>query len=46
MTVQVLTALGPRLAGLQTTPETSVGATRLMVAVFELVPSVAVTVAL
>ena len=46
VTVQVLTALCPRLAGLQATPETSIGATRLMVAVCELVPSVAVTVAL
>ena len=46
VTVQVLTALCPRLVGLQTTPETSTGASRLMVAVCELVPSVAVTVAL
>ena len=46
VTVQVLTALCPRLVGLHATPETSTGASRLMVAVCELVPSVAVTVAL
>ena len=46
VTVQVLTALCPRLNGLQATPETSTGATRLIVAVVELVPRVAVTVAL
>ena len=46
VTVQVLTALCPRLVGLQTTPETSTGANRLTVAVFELLPNVAVTVAL
>ena len=46
VTLQVLTALWPRLAGLQATPETRTGATRLMVAVCELLPSVAVTVAL
>ena len=46
VTVQVLTALWPRLAGLQVTPEIRTGATRLMVAVCELLPSVAVTVAL
>ena len=46
VTVQVLTALAPRLVGLQTRVETSTGATRLMVAVWELVPRVAVTVAL
>ena len=45
VTVQVLVALWPRLVGLQATPETSVGARRLMVAVWELAPSVAVTVA-
>jgi hypothetical protein len=33
VTVQVLTALCPRLVGLQATPETSTGASRLMVAV-------------
>ena len=46
VTVQVLTALCPRLVGLHATPETSTCASRLMVAVCELVPSVAVTVAL
>ena len=46
VTVQVLTALCPRLVGLQATPETRTGATRLIVAVWELLPSVAVTVAL
>ena len=45
-TVQVLTALWPRLAGLQATPETRTGASKLMVAVCELLPSVAVTFAL
>src|SRR5580658_7828697 len=44
--VQVLTALCPRLAGVHATPETSTGATRLMVAVCEPPPRVAVTVAL
>jgi hypothetical protein len=46
VTVHVLTALCPRLVGLQATPETSTGASRLMVAVCELLPRVAVTVAL
>jgi hypothetical protein len=46
VTVQVLTALCPRLVGAQATPETRTGASRLMVAVWELLPSVAVTVAL
>src|SRR5580704_5506193 len=46
VTVQVLTALCPRLVGLHTTLDTSTGASRLMVAVFELVLRVAVTVAL
>jgi hypothetical protein len=45
VTVQVLTALCPRLVGLQITPETRTGAMRLMVAVFELLARVAVTVA-
>ena len=45
VTVQVLTALCPRLAGMQATPETSTGASRLIVAVCELLPRVAVTVA-
>ena len=46
VTVHVLTALCPRLVGLHTTPETSTGASRLTAAVFELLPRVAVTVAL
>ena len=46
VTVQVLTALCPRLVGLQATPETRTGASRLIVAVCELVPRVAVKVAL
>ena len=46
VTVHVLTALCPRLVGLHATAETSTGASRLMVAVWELVPSVVVTVAL
>jgi hypothetical protein len=46
VTVQVLTALCPRLVGLQATPETRTGASRLIVAVCELLPRVAVTVAL
>jgi hypothetical protein len=46
VTVHVLTALCPRLVGLQATPDTSAGADRLIVAVFELLPRVAVTVAL
>ena len=46
VTVQVLTALCPRLAGLHATPETSTGADRLIVAVCELLLKVAVTVAL
>ena len=36
VTVQVLEALGPRLVGLQTSEETSTGATRLMLALAEL----------
>jgi hypothetical protein len=36
----------PKTAGLQATPETSTGASRLMVAVCELLPRVAVRVAL
>ena len=44
--VQALTALWLRLTGLQATPETRTGASRLIVAVFELLPRVAVTVAL
>ena len=46
VTVQVLTALWPRLVGLQARVETRTGASRLIVAVCELLPSVAVTVAL
>ena len=44
--VQVLTALWPRVAGLQATVETRTGANRLTVAVCELLPRDAVTVAL
>ena len=36
VTVQVLEALGPRLVGLQTSEETSTGATRLTMALAEL----------
>jgi hypothetical protein len=43
--VQVLKLLGPMLVGLQATEETSTAALKLMVAVAELVPSVAVRVA-
>jgi hypothetical protein len=49
VTVQVLTALCPRLVGLHAMPDTrtgTAGAKRLMAAVWELVPRVAVTVAL
>ena len=45
VTVHVLTALCPRLVGLQATPETCTGASRLTDAVCELLPRVAVTVA-
>jgi hypothetical protein len=46
VTVHALTPLWPRVVGLQTSVEnrTDVGATRLMAAVFELPPSVVVTV--
>jgi hypothetical protein len=46
VTVQVLDEFCPRLVGLHATPETSTGASRLMVAVLELLPRVAVTIAL
>ena len=46
VTVHALTALCPRLVRLHARSDTSTGATRLIVAVFELVPRVAVTVAL
>ena len=46
VTVHVLTALCPRLVGLHAKPETSTGASRLIVAVCELLLRVAVTVAL
>jgi hypothetical protein len=46
VTAQVLTALGPRLVGLQATPETRTGANRLMVGVCELEPRLAVRTAL
>ena len=46
VTVQVLTALWPRLVGLHTRVDTRTGASRLIVAVWELLPSVAVRVAL
>jgi hypothetical protein len=43
--VQVLVAPGPRLVGLQATPETRAGASRLIVVLCELLPNVAVIVA-
>ncbi len=43
VTVQVLTALWPRLVGLQDKVETSTGANRLMDVLCELVPRLAVT---
>ncbi len=46
VTVHVLTALCPRLVGPHATPETKTGASKLIVAVCELLPRVAVTVAL
>jgi hypothetical protein len=46
VTVQVLTPPGLRLVGLQVSAETSTGAVRLIVAVLELLPKVAVTIAL
>ena len=42
----MLTALWPRLVGVQPSVEMKTGATRLIAAVWELVPSEAVTVAL
>jgi hypothetical protein len=44
-TVQLTEAFCPGVAGLQATPETSTGARRLIAAVCELLPKVAVTVA-
>jgi hypothetical protein len=46
VTVQLLTAPCPRLVGVHATPDTCTGASKLIVAVCELPPSVAVTVAL
>ena len=46
VTVQVLEELGPKLVGLQTSEETSTGATRLMLALAELLLYAAVRVAL
>jgi hypothetical protein len=46
VTVHVLTALCPRLVGLHARVDTSADATRLMLAVCELLPKVAITVAL
>jgi hypothetical protein len=46
VTVQDVEEFCPRLVGLQTTPETRTFATRLILAVCELLPRVAVTVAL
>ena len=46
VTVQVLEAFAPRLLGLQASEDTSTGATRLMVALAELLLYVAVIVAL
>jgi hypothetical protein len=45
VTVQLLVALWPRLAGVQATEDTSTGASRLTEAVCELGPNVAVTMA-
>ena len=46
VTVQVPTALWPRLPGMQTRPETRPGTDRAMAEVWELAPREAVTVAL
>jgi hypothetical protein len=46
VTAHLLTAPCPRLAGTQATAETSTGASRLTLAVCELLPRVAVTIAL
>jgi hypothetical protein len=46
VTVQVAVSFGPRAGGLHAIPETVDGASRFIVAVWELSPSVAVTVAL
>ena len=45
VTVQVLTALCPRVVGLHAKPDTRIGAVRLIIVVCELLPRVAVTVA-
>ena len=45
VTMHVLAALCPRLVGLQARVDTRTGARRLIVAVCELLPRVAVTVA-
>jgi hypothetical protein len=46
LTLQLLEPPGPKTDGLQATPDTRTGAIRLITAVCELVPNVAVTVAL
>ena len=46
VTVQVPTAPGPRLGGVQPSVETKTDTARVMLAVWELLPSEAVTVAL
>ena len=46
VTVHVLTAPGPKLAGLHSTPETRTGPSRVKAAACELLPRAAVTVAL
>ena len=46
VTLQLLEPPGLNAAGVQATPETRTGAPRLIMAVWELLPRVAVTVAL
>jgi hypothetical protein len=46
VTVHELVAFGPRLVGLHASEDTSTGATRLMLAVLEVLFNVAVTIAL